>query len=75
MLDILLSLTLQFCYYVLGCVHLELRVEKVQAEASAKRHRKAGETFGDGMLPALQSAVFKVKCTIIEYRSRFNTEM
>ncbi|XP_005805033.1 centromere protein N isoform X1 [Xiphophorus maculatus] len=39
----------------------KLRVEKVQAEASANRHRMAGETFGDGMLPALQSAVFKLE--------------
>uniref|UniRef100_A0A3B5M1N1 Centromere protein N n=1 Tax=Xiphophorus couchianus TaxID=32473 RepID=A0A3B5M1N1_9TELE len=39
----------------------KLRVEKVQAEASANRHRMARETFGDGMLPALQSAVFKLE--------------
>ncbi|PWA17161.1 hypothetical protein CCH79_00010485, partial [Gambusia affinis] len=39
----------------------KLRIEKVQAEASANRHRMAGETFGDGMLPALQSAVFKLE--------------
>uniref|UniRef100_A0A3B5LX69 Centromere protein N n=1 Tax=Xiphophorus couchianus TaxID=32473 RepID=A0A3B5LX69_9TELE len=40
---------------------VKLRVEKVQAEASANRHRMARETFGDGMLPALQSAVFKLE--------------
>ncbi|XP_054892481.1 centromere protein N [Poeciliopsis prolifica] len=39
----------------------KLRIEKVHAEASANRHRMAGETFGDGMLPALQSAVFKLE--------------
>uniref|UniRef100_A0A3B3V499 Centromere protein N n=1 Tax=Poecilia latipinna TaxID=48699 RepID=A0A3B3V499_9TELE len=39
----------------------KLRIEKVQAEASASRHRMAGETFGDGMLPALQSAFFQLE--------------
>ncbi|XP_014849537.1 PREDICTED: centromere protein N isoform X1 [Poecilia mexicana] len=39
----------------------KLRIEKVQAEASANRHRMAGETFGDGMLPALQSAFFQLE--------------
>ncbi|XP_008404130.1 centromere protein N isoform X2 [Poecilia reticulata] len=39
----------------------KLRIEKVQAEASANRHRMAGETFGDGTLPALQSAVFQLE--------------
>lgn len=38
-----------------------LDFQKEQAEASANRHRMAGEAFGDGMLPALQSAVYKLE--------------
>ncbi|KAM4743980.1 centromere protein N [Anableps anableps] len=38
-----------------------LHIEKEQAKASANRHRMAGEAFGNGILPALQSAVFKLE--------------
>ena len=41
-------------------VYTDLRIEKEQAEAEANRHQMASEAFGEGMLPKLQSAVYKV---------------
>ncbi|XP_017296984.1 centromere protein N [Kryptolebias marmoratus] len=38
-----------------------LNIEREHAEASANRHRMAGEAFGDGTLPELQFAVYKME--------------
>lgn len=56
-------------YLILHCgfIYLALFVltdtciEREQAETAANRHQMACEAFGDGMLPQLQSAVYKVK--------------
>ncbi|XP_061566834.1 centromere protein N [Cololabis saira] len=38
-----------------------LHIEKEQAEAAANRHQMAAEAFGEGTLPQLQSAVYKLE--------------
>lgn len=38
----------------------DLHIEKEQAGSAAHRHQMACEAFGDGILPQLQSAVYKV---------------
>lgn len=38
----------------------DLHIEKEQAGSAANRHQMACEAFGDGLLPQLQSAVYKV---------------
>lgn len=38
-----------------------MHIEREQAEAAANRHQMAGEAFGDGTLPQLQSAVYKLE--------------
>ncbi|XP_041839276.1 centromere protein N [Melanotaenia boesemani] len=38
-----------------------MHIEKEQAEAAANRHQMAGEAFGEGVLPQLQSAVYQLE--------------
>ncbi|KAM4596265.1 centromere protein N [Fundulus diaphanus] len=51
-----------------------LHTEKEQAEASAKRHQMAGQAFGNGMLPALQSAVYKMETKFKDPTNQTMTE-
>ncbi|MEQ2159576.1 hypothetical protein AMECASPLE_029375 [Ameca splendens] len=51
-----------------------LHIENEQAEASANRHRMAGEAFGNGMLPALQSAVYKLETKFRDLTNETMTE-
>ncbi|XP_072237344.1 centromere protein N [Leuresthes tenuis] len=53
---------------------LNLHVEKEQAEAAANRHRMAGEAFGDGTLPQLQSAVYKLETKFRDPTNKAMTE-
>ncbi|XP_047219056.1 centromere protein N isoform X1 [Girardinichthys multiradiatus] len=55
-------------------VHLDPHIENEQAEASANRHRMAGEAFGNGMLPALQSAVYKLETKFRDLTNETMTE-
>ncbi|KAM4593676.1 centromere protein N isoform 2-T2 [Odontesthes bonariensis] len=50
------------------------QVEKEQAEAAANRHQMAGEAFGDGALPQLQSAVYKLETRFRDPTNKTMTE-
>lgn len=49
-------------------------INKEQAELAASRHQKACEAFGDGMLPQLQSAVYKLETKFRDHTNRTMTE-
>lgn len=46
--------------YLALFVFTDQHIEREQAESAANRLQMACEAFGDGMLPQLQSAVYKV---------------
>ncbi|XP_034044873.1 centromere protein N [Thalassophryne amazonica] len=49
-------------------------IEWEQAEAAASRYQMACETFGDGPLPQLQSAVYKLETKFIDHTNKKMTE-
>ncbi|XP_047436114.1 centromere protein N [Mugil cephalus] len=51
-----------------------LDIEKEQAKAAAKRHQLACEAFGNGMLPQLQSAVYKLETRFKDHTNKIMTE-
>ncbi|XP_008292976.1 centromere protein N [Stegastes partitus] len=49
-------------------------IDKEQAELSANRHQMACEAFGSGMLPQLQSAVYKLETKFRDHMNKTMTE-
>ncbi len=63
--------------YLAFFVFTDPHIEREQAQPAANRLQMACEAFGDGMLPQLQSAVYKVpwdmlalKILLVEYQSQ-----
>ncbi|XP_035008340.1 centromere protein N [Hippoglossus stenolepis] len=50
------------------------QIEREQAGPGAHRHQMACEAFGDGMLPQLQSAVYKLETKFKDHTNRSMTE-
>ncbi|XP_039866980.1 centromere protein N [Simochromis diagramma] len=51
-----------------------LHIEKEQAGSAANRHQMACEAFGDGLLPQLQSAVYKLETKFRDHTNKTMTE-
>lgn len=50
------------------------QIEREQLESAAKRHQLACEAFGDGALPQLQSAVYKLETKFRDHTNKTMTE-
>uniref|UniRef100_I3JDW2 Centromere protein N n=2 Tax=Oreochromis niloticus TaxID=8128 RepID=I3JDW2_ORENI len=57
-----------------NCVVSNLHIEKEQAGSAANRHQMACEAFGDGILPQLQSAVYKLETKFRDHTNKTMTE-
>ncbi|XP_028296956.1 centromere protein N [Gouania willdenowi] len=50
------------------------QIEREQAESATKRHQMACEAFGDGVLPQLQSAVYKLETKFRDHNNKTMTD-